>query len=122
MKIWNNLLKIKKYNYRIKARNYTIENITLFFTGLAGKKKTCKTKGAFFKWKKNNLLNAHDNNGHLGINRTIAKIKEKWFLWETLVEDVKNFIDNYSKCIIAKKGKKIINNLKTIITKAHLNV
>ena len=28
----------KKYNYRIKARNYTIENNTLIFTGLAGKK------------------------------------------------------------------------------------
>ena len=37
MNIRIKLLKIKKYNYRQKAKNYMLEDNILFFTGFAGK-------------------------------------------------------------------------------------
>ena len=65
----------KKYNYRQKAKNYIIENNKLYFTGHANKNNV-KLIIQFNKDKINILNRAHNNNGHLGINRTYNKIKE----------------------------------------------
>ena len=109
----------KKYNYRVKARNYLIENNTLYFTGFAGKK-NCKLRVPFLTEKNSIISNAHINNGHLGINRTIEKIKENGFFWECLMEDVKSFINNCVKCLQIINGKEIKVNPKVIITKGPL--
>lgn len=63
----------------------------------------------------------HVNNGHLGINRTISKIKETVYFWETIIEDVKSYLDKFPYCIISKKGKNINTQNKIIITKGSLD-
>lgn len=95
----------KKYNYCKKAKNYNIENNILYFTGYGGKT-SCKLRIPFFNEKLNIITMAHSNNGNLGINRTISKVKENGYFWETMIEDVKSYIENCSVCILARKGKK----------------
>ena len=56
----------------------------------------------------------------MGINRTYNKIKELGLFWETMIEDIKEFINNCSKCIMAKNGKFIKPKTKMIIAKGHL--
>ena len=109
----------KKYNYRTKAKNYKIENKILYFTGYAGKN-NCKLRIPYITEKFNIISNAHINNGHLGINRTINKIKENGFLWETIISDVKSFINNCASCIYSKKGKTIKTKNIIILTKGPL--
>ena len=104
----------KKYNYRKKAKNYILESNLIFFTGYAGKN-NCRLRVPFYNEKYNILANAHINNGHIGINRTVDKIKEAGFFWETMLDDVKEYIGNCSKCILSKKGKNINQKVKKII-------
>ena len=68
---------------------------------------------------KNSLISSiHINNGHLGCNRTVDKIKEKGYYWENMLKDVINYIKNECKiCINDKAGLKLKPNYKTIITK-----
>ena len=91
----------------------------MIFTGLAAKN-NCRLRVSFLNEKNNNLIETQCNNGHIGINGTISKIKENGFYWETLSEDVKYFIENCSKYIINKHGKKINIPNKSIITKGPL--
>ena len=56
----------------------------------------------------------------MGINRTYNKIKELGLFWETMIEDIKEFINKYSKCIIAKNGKFIKPKSKIIMEKGPL--
>ena len=109
----------KKYNYRSKSKNYKIENDILYFTGLAGKN-NCKLRISYLNEKNNILTLAHSNNGHIGINRTIAKIKELDYFWDFLSEDAKDYIDSCPQCIMAKKGTLIKPKAKDIITKGPL--
>ena len=106
----------KKYNYRMKALNYTIENKILYFTGY-GRKNNYKLRVPFENEKYSILSFVHINNGHLGINRTYNKIKELGLFWETMLEDIKEFINNSSKCIMSKNGKFIKTKSKMIIAK-----
>lgn len=76
-----------------------------------------KLRLPFLNGKYNILIDDHNNNEDLSINRTEAKIKESRNYCQILIEDVKKYIDNCSKHIIARKGKKINTILKTIITK-----
>ena len=48
----------------------------------------------FEKDKFNILNNAHNNNDHLGINRTYNKIKENGYFLDNIINDIKNFIGN----------------------------
>lgn len=91
----------------------------MIFSGLAAKN-NCRFKVPFLNENNNVLIEAHYNNGHIGINRTIAKIKENDFYWETLSEKVKYFIENCFKCKINKHGKKFNIPNKTILTKGLL--
>ena len=109
----------KKYNYRKKALNYNIENKILYFTGYGGKS-NCKLRVPFENKKYNILSYAHINYGHLGINRTYNKIKELGLFRETMIEDIKEFINKCSKCIIPKNGKFIKPKSKIIIAKGPL--
>ena len=109
----------KRYNYRNKANNYVLEDKIIYFTGY-GAKNNCKLRVPFLKEKNNILAAAHINNGHIGINRTGQKIKENGYFWETLLEDVKEFIGECPKCVLAKKGKKINNKINQIIPKGPL--
>ena len=63
----------------------------------------------FLNEKYNILASTHISNGHIGINRTADKIKEKGYFWETVIDDDKEFIRNCPKCILAKKGNKYIS-------------
>ena len=74
----------------------------------------------FEKDKFNILKNAHNNNGHLGINRTYNKIKENGYFWDNIINDIKNYIGNCPNCIKIKAGKKINAKTKVIITKGPL--
>ena len=85
----------KRFNYRNKAKNYTIEDNILFFTGFKSKQ-NCKLRIPFLNKKQSILDSQHSKNGHLGINRTVTKIKEMGFFWNSMIEDVKSFIDNCS--------------------------
>ena len=119
MNIWSNQQKIKKYNYRNTTKNYKIENNNLYFTGLAGKR-NCKLRIPYINEKNNIITLAHLNNGHIGINRTISKIKELGYYWDYLSEDVKEYIDNCPQRIMTKKGITIKPKSKVIITKGPL--
>ena len=88
-----------------KAKNYVLENNLIYFTGYAGKN-NCKLRVPFFNEKYNILVNSHINNGHIGLNRTADKIKESGFFWETMLDDIKEYIGNCSKFKLSKKGKK----------------
>ena len=83
MNIWSNQQKIKKYNYRNTTKNYKIENNNLYFTGLA-RKRNCKLRIPYINEKNNIITIAHLNNGNIGINRTISKIKELGYYWDYL--------------------------------------
>ena len=109
----------KKFNYRNKAKNYKLENNNIYFTGYAGSNK-CKLRIPYLNEKNNILTIAHSNNGHLGINRTSAKVKELGYFWESLTIDIKEFIDNCPQCIMAKKSNIIKQKNKVIITKGPL--
>jgi len=119
MNIWSNQQKIKKYNYRNTTKNYKIENNNLYFTGLA-RKRNCKLRIPYINEKNNIITLAHLNNGNIGINRTISKIKELGYYWDYLSEDVKEYIDNCPQCIMTKKGIMIKPKSKVIITKGPL--
>lgn len=106
----------KRFNYRNKAKNYTLDNNCLYFTGYGGRK-NCKLKIPFWIDKNIVISNAHINNGHLGKERTKLKIKEIGYFWGTMNADIKDFIDNCPQCILAKKAKSIIPKDKIIITK-----
>ena len=56
----------------------------------------------------------------MGINRTYNKIKELGLFRETMIEDIKEFINKCSKCIIPKNGKSIKPKSKIIIAKGPL--
>ena len=56
----------------------------------------------------------------MGINRTYNKIKELGLFRETMIEDIKEFINKCSKCIIPKNGKFIKPKSKIIIAKGPL--
>ena len=109
----------KRFNYRNKAKNYTIDNNCLYFTGYDGSK-NCKLRIPFLKDKDIILSKAHINNGHLGKERTNLKIREMGYFWEAMNSDIKEFIDNCTQCILAKKGKRIHTENKIIITKGPL--
>ena len=109
----------KRFNYRNKAKNYTIDNNCLYFTGYDGSK-NCKLRIPFLKDKDIILSKAHINNGHLGKERTNLKIREMGYFWKAMNSDIKEFIDNCTKCILAKKGKRIHTENKIIITKGPL--
>ena len=121
IRILSKKLKIKKkYNNRLKAHNYILENNILYFTGYGGKN-NCKLRVPLYKEKNNIIITAHTSNGHIGINRTTLKIKEEGYFWETLIDDVKEYIEKCPKCILSKKGKKIYTKLKIIITNGPLD-
>ena len=109
----------KRYNFRQKCRNYLIENNILYFTGYGGKN-NIKLRIPFYNEKKNILEKAHNNTGHLGINRTNDKIKELGYFWECMNEDVKAYIKDCPKCIMVKAGKNIVNKPKVIVSKGPL--
>lgn len=115
----NQSTKDKKYNYRNKAKNYKLENNNIYFIGYAGSNK-CKLRILYLNEKNNILTLAHSNNGHLGINRTSTKVKELGYFWESLIIDIKEFIDNCPQCIMVKKGNLIKQKNKVIITKGPL--
>ena len=114
-----NIKDKKRYNYRQKAKNYIIENNKLYFTGF-GKKNNVKLLIPFNKDKLNILMRAHTNNGHLGINRTNEKIKEYGYFWDTMIEDIKNYISECPTCIMNKAGKKIQVKPNIILSKGPL--
>ena len=103
----------KRFNYRNKSKNYTLDNNCLYFIGY-GSCKNCKLKIPFLKDKNIIISTAHINNGHLGKERTILKIKEMGYFWETMNADVKEFIDNCKQCFLAKKGKSIYLKIKLL--------
>jgi len=109
----------KRYNSRQKCKNYIIEKNVLYFKGFGGKNNT-KLKIPFNKEKTNILFLAHNNNGHLGINRTNDKIKEFGYFWKTQISDIKEYISNCHIYIKAKAGKKINNKIKIILPKGPL--
>ena len=118
-----NMTKARKdkvrFNFRNKAFNYEIENNILYFTGLAHKK-NIKLRIPYEIEKKNLIFRAHNLNGHIGINRTINKIKEFEIYWENMSEDIIEYIKACPKCILSKAGKKIKEAKKVIITKGPL--
>jgi hypothetical protein len=88
----------KKFNYRNKAKKYLLENTCLCFTGYGGLK-NCKLRIPYLHEKINIITTANSNKGHKGINRTTAKIKEIIYFCESMVEDIKDNIENCAKCI-----------------------
>ena len=66
--------------------------------------------------KKNLIFRANNLNGHLGINRTINKIKEFEVYLENMPEDIIEYIKACPKWILSKAGKKIKEAKKVIIS------
>ena len=66
----------------------------------------------FEKDKFNILNNAHNNNDHLGINRTYNKIKENGYFLDNIINYIKNFIGNCPNWIKIKAGKKPMQRQK----------
>ena len=69
-----------------------------------------------------NISTAHKLNRYIVINSTPFKLKEDGYFWETLLDDVKEYVDNCSKCIISTKDKNINSKLKIIITNGPLEL
>ena len=84
------------------------------------RKNNIKLRIPFYNEKYNILEKAHNNTGHIGINRTNNKIKELGYFWDSMNEDIKAYINDCPKCIMVKAGKKIINKPKVIISKGPL--
>lgn len=76
----------------------------------------------FLNEKNNILTSAHINNGQIDLNRTADKIKGNGYFWETLIDDVKEFIGNSPKYILAKKGKNICHKAIQIMPKGPLEL
>lgn len=121
MTIPHKKLKTKKYNYRNKQKIMYQIIIYFFCTGYRAKNKS-ELRVPFFNKKFNLLISAQISNGHIGINITADKIKEKGYFWETLRDDVKEFIGNCPKCIFVKKGKYISQKILQIINKDPLKL
>ena len=60
----------------------------------------------------------HSDNGHLGANRTVAKIMEKSFKWENITDDILEYIKYECEfCINERSGEKICISNKILIAK-----
>ena len=77
-------------------------------------------ESSILKWKINILVSNYNNNGNIDINRTGYKIKASGYLWETLLDDDKEFIGNCPKYILAKNSKKTCTKIMQKIPKGSL--
>ena len=48
------------------------------------------------------ILACHDDNGHLGMERTLGLLQE-WFFWPKMVKDVQTHIHNCDQCLKFKQ-------------------
>ena len=53
----------------------------------------------------------HDENGHQGVEQTVALIQER-FYWGTMLYDVQSWVKNCQHCKTAKAHTQILNHLK----------
>lgn len=64
------------------------------------------------------IKNTHINNGHIGANRTVDKIKEEGYKWDGMLGDVLSYIKyDCIQCINQNSGERIDVKTKIIITK-----
>ena len=115
----SNKQKAKKRElFRNRAEKFIIINHNLYKKDKNYEKNNIKYQIPLEVEKIHLIKSIHINNGHIGCNRTVAKIIDEGFKWDNMLGDVLSYIKyDCTQYINQKAGEKIDAKSKIIITK-----